>query len=192
MVETAINQNICTPYVNNPYVCPCAVPTNIVVPQGQIMVPAVPAQPLRVVNSIPQNQQNVNYNQVTPYINTNSKVFQPAIQTQSGKAIANVYNVNPPLTNDESQIVYQGPIKDVNPQITPKTQTDTEIENDFRSYFKTKAKENPELNSALNKTFGEEKGKKLPLFAKILGAVIIVGGLYKYRAKIPLLNKIHR
>ena len=158
MAETAINQNICTPYVNNPYVCPCVVPSNIVIPQGQITVPSMPVQPLRVVTSVPQNTQAVNYNQVTPYINTNSKVFQPSIKTQSGKAVANVYNTNPPITDDESQIVYQGPIKDVNPQVTPKNQTDSEIEKDFRSYFKTKSKENPELQNALNKTFGEEKG----------------------------------
>lgn len=193
MTEYVQNQKVCTPYVKNPYICPMCPKSNVIVPQGQVIVPQVPAQPLQIITNLPENPSpNVSYNQVTPYINTGATVFNPSIQTKSGQTIANATAISTPILKDEAQLVYQGPIKNVNPQITPVEQTDAQIEKDFQTYFKTKAEENGELKSALDKTVNKNDRKKLPAIAKILGGIIVIGGIYKYRAKIPLLKKLFK
>ena len=189
MVEAVQNQNVCNQYVKNPYICPNVPSTNIVIPQGQVYTPSSPSVPVRTINQMPQNQQAVSYNQVMPYINTGSSVFQPSIKTLSGKSISNIYTNNLPITKNEAKLVYQGPVTEVNPQVSPIEQIDAQIEKDFRSYFKTKKEENEELRKALDKTFGEEKNKKWPTVATVLGIGAAVFGIYKFRGKIPILKR---
>ncbi len=194
MTEAVQNQNICNGHICSPYKCACTPQSNIVIPQGQVVVPNTPAQ-LSQVQAIAQVQPNpsVNYNQIEPYINTNSGVFNPSVQTKSGQAIATAYSVGVPVDSSEAQIVYEGPVKTVNPQITPVEQSDNQIEKDFNDYFKFKAEENAELKNALHKSFNDKKRKNsLATMVKVAAAALILTGLYAYRRKIPLVKKLFK
>ena len=194
MTEAVQNQNICSGYVYNPYICPYKPQSNMIIPQGQVVVPNEPAQfPQVQVLAQTSPAQTVNYNQVAPYINPNANVFYPSIQTKSGQAIATANAVATPVSNDEAQIVYQGPVKTVNPQITPIEQSDNQIEKDFNNYYKFKAEENAELRNALKKSSDKKKRtNSLISFAKLAAASLILVGLYTYRKKIPLIKKLFK
>lgn len=182
------------PYTYNPYLCTYAPVSQVVIPQGQVQMPNTIVQPpqLQVIQQPPQQQQSVNYNQVTPYLNTNSNVLQPSVTTKSGQAIAvATVNSSQPYNQQNAQVIYQGPVKTINPQITPVEQTDNEIEKQYRQFFKDKAEYNSELKKALNKTIGgfdeEKPWYKKPLC--IIGAIAIAALFYKFRAKIPFVKK---
>ena len=142
----------------------------------------------------PQYNPSVNYNQVTPYINTGSTVFQPNVTTKSGQTITTAADESSkPMNVKESQIVYTGPVKVINPQVTPKEQLDNEINKQMDQYFKNKVEFNNELKKALHKTTGynENKSKRYKTALKFLGvaAVVVLG--YCFRNKIPFLNRIY-
>ena len=190
-VQNTQAQYACTAYTHNPYLCAYSPVSPLVVPQGQIQTPSTIPQPPMVqpIQQLP-NSSNVNYNQITPCLNGNSPVFQPAIETKSGQAIATASAVSQPVTAQEAQIVYQGPVKTVNPQITPIEQNDNEIDKQYRSYFQQKAEQNAELRRAL---YGSATPKSFMLTAiKVLGITLIVLGLYKYRTKIPIIKRFFK
>ena len=138
-------------YANNPYVCANAPASQVVMPQGQIQMPNTISQPPQVHTipyPAPPVEQKVNYNQITPYLNTGSVVLQPSIQTKSGQVIATAAaDSSKPVNQQESQVVYVGPVKTINPQVTPVEQTDNDIEKQFINYYKQKAEVNSELTS---------------------------------------------
>ena len=194
MVNSVQNTGIYPQYAYNPYMYAKVPQSYLVVPQGQVVIPNTVAQlPQTQPMAQVQQSENLNYNQVAPYINTNSKVFNPQIQTQSGMAISTANAVSSPYLSDDAQLVYKGPVKTVNPQITPDEQIDNQVEKEFLDYFRQKSNENEELKSAINKTFNKKK-KTSPLasFAKIIALLIIIGGAYKYRKHIPLIKKLFK
>lgn len=187
------NTCACTAYAKNPYLCAFTPVSYLVVPQGQLLMPCTPAQNLTVqpIQQIPTHQ-NVNYNTVTPQLDGNSNVFKPTLETKSGKAIATATAVSRPLEAQESQIVYQGPVRIINPQITPIEQLDNEIDKQYKNYFVNKAQTNEELKQALNSS---TKKKRTSLFINVLkgiGTVLAIYGIYKYRGKIPILKNIFK
>ena len=180
-------------YAYNPYVCANAPVSQVVMPQGQVQMPNTIVQPPEVqsVQIPPQYNQGVNYNQVTPYLNTGSPVFQPTITTKSGQIITMAApDSSQPFNPQESQLVYSGPVKTINPQITPVEQTDNEINKQMNKYFKDKIKFNEEFKEALNKTTGINNGKT-PWYKSLLKFVIFATATtlaYKFRHKIPLIK----
>lgn len=175
MVSTIPSPNM---YSYNPYVS-----QGVFNPQSQIVVPngqpyAQPQLQAVATAQVPAN--------ATPYINPNSPVFSPQVQATSGLTI------NTPVIQDiamqNAQIVYQGPVKSVNPQITPIEQVDNQVDKDFKQYCKNKAQYNEEFRKVLEShNSGSSLVSKL---AKALGVIIVVGALYKYGNKIPIVKNI--
>ena len=180
----------CTTYTQNPYMCAYTPISPLIVPQGQIVMPSSITQPPNVQPIQNLNGQSVNYNQVTPYLNGNSTVFNPSIQTRSGQTIATASILTGQPSSQEAQIVYQGPVKTVNPQITPVEQSDNEVNKQYEDYFKQKAIYNSELNKAINSKSGKNIGSSIfSKTVKILAAILLIAGIYKYRAKIPVVKR---
>ncbi|MBQ7450094.1 hypothetical protein IJS77_01655 [bacterium] len=179
----------CSQYAYNPYLCAYAPSSQVVVPQGQMQMPQNIQQPpqIQVLQQPPENLPNINYSQVTPYLNTNSKIFTPNITTKSGQSITIAPPISSvPIEQIESKVVYEGPIKIINPQITPVEQNDNQIEKEFRNYFKRKV----EFNDEFRKAVYQNKNKG-PWWKNVLGfigfcAVLAVG--YKFRKKIPVIK----
>lgn len=186
----------CTQYANNPYLCANEPASKVVVPQGEVKLPeSVPCTPVvQTILQPPPNTEHVNYNQITPYINSNSAMFKPEVQTKSGYIISSAPPVSSkPVTQNESQVVYEGPVKIINPQITPVEQTDSEINRKFIDYYKKKAEFNDELKKTLKKTFGyEEKEPFYKKALKVLGVALLAFLVYKFRTKIPFIKKFFK
>ena len=184
----------CSQYANNPYVCAYAPASQVVMPQGQVQMPTTIQQPpqVQVLQQPPKDLPNVNYNQVTPYLNLGSPVFQPALTTKSGQTITIApQQSSVPVNQLESKVVYEGPVKSINPQVTPHEQSDNEIEKQYKNYFKNKAEYNEEFRSALNKA----ERKKTPWYKKLLGFLCFAGAVYlgcKYRKKIPIIKRFFK
>lgn len=183
-----MSQNIpmCNQYTYNPYLCVNPQESNIVVPQGQVIMPNTPA-PYQQINT----NQPLNYNQITPYVNTSNGVFTPSIEMKNPNKNIN-FNYQTPVINSEAQIVYEGPVSNINPQITPDKSIDAKIEQDYEEYFKNKAKYNSELNDALSAIKHNRKTTGFYKSIKILSGVTLVTLAAIYRKKIPLLNKIFK
>lgn len=195
MVSQIQNGNICTSYANNPYVCASCPQTNVVVPQGTVQLPQTLGQYPQVYAMAqvqPQNGQAVNYNQVAPYINPNSTVFQPSIQVKSGQPIVTANNVALPVENREAQVVYQGPIKTINPQISPVEQIDSKICKDYDNYLKVKTQTNLELKKAMDRVSSHSNDKKsfLAKMMKFAIFALVVIGAYKFRHKLPFIKRL--
>ena len=181
----------CTPYANNPYISAKVPVSQVVIPQGDINLPSTIIQP-PVVQAIPQPSpqlQSVNYNQITPYINSNSPVFQPVLTTKSGQPITMPPpQSSKPVTQNTSQIVYEGPVKEFNPQITPIEQYDNEIVKEMQKYYQNRFKYNQELQEALNKSLkGEDSFAKKTM--KAIGLIVAIALVYKFRTKIPFIKR---
>ena len=181
----------CTQYANNPYVSAVAPVSQIVVPQGNINMPSNIVQPpeVQAVQYPPKYAPGVNYNQITPYINSNSPVFQPKITTKSGQPISMAPpESSKPVTQSSSQLVYEGPVKEFNPQVTPVEQYDNEIVKEMQKYYQNRFKYNDELREALKKSMSERDSfaKKT---MKTIGVIAAVALAYKFRAKIPFIKR---
>ena len=184
----------CTHYANNPYICANAPLSHVVVPQGQITMPSDIVQPplvQTIVQPPPSELQSVNYNQITPYINSNSKTFQPELTTKSGQAIATASaSSSKPVDYDHSQVVYVGPVNVINPQITPTEQEDSDVHRQISEYYKKQAEYNEQLRRALEKS-GCGNGTIGTFFkkaAKVFGIALLAVLAIKYRAKIPFIK----
>ena len=193
MVNTEQNMNICNQNTCNPYLCASVPDSNLVIPQGQIKVPdniqtAPQAMPVVQVQPSPA----VSYNQITPYINTNSKIFNPYIKTRSGETVHMVSETSSPYNYEEAQVVYEGPVKSINPQITPEEQIDNKINKDYEDYFKKKTKYNKELKDTLDTLSRDEEKKSFKGTLKLIGAIALMTVAYTYRKKIPGLKKFFK
>lgn len=191
-----MQQYQCSPYAYNPYVCAYAPVSQIVMPQGQVQMPTTIVQPpeVQTIQIPPQYDPSVNYNQITPYLNTGSTVFQPGVTAKSGQLITTAANESSkPMNMQESQIVYKGPVKVINPQVTPGEQIDNEINKQMIKYFKDKADFNDELKKTLSKVTGGNRGNT-PWYKtalKLLGVAAVVAIGYCFRKKIPFLDKFY-
>ena len=186
----------CGHYANNPYICSNAPVSQVVMPQGEVKMPtAIEKAPIiSALPTPPEYNPSVNYNQVTPYLNTDSTVFQPSVTTQSGQYIPSPPSeCAKPINAQEAQIVYRGPLSTVNPQVTPSEQTDNEINKQMNRYFKNSADYNNELRKIMHNTSGYDDGKtpwyKTLLKYGCIAAVIFLS--YKYRDKIPFVKKFY-
>lgn len=177
------NFNAASQYVYNPAMATTLPPTAVTVPQTQYVVNPQP-QVSAPIATQPQTPQ-VTYNNMLPYINSNSQVFNPVIQTHSGVVIP------PAPQNAEPQglVVYQGPVKTVNPQLTNPETTQQKIENDIKNYYEMKAQTNEEMRDAIEKIQGSKKSVFISAI-KFLPIAVTTALLIAYRKKIPLLKKL--
>ena len=187
----------CGQYANNPYICANAPVSQVVMPQGEVKMPtSIENAPLIAAIPTPaEYNPSVNYNQITPYLNTSSTVFQPSVTTQSGQYIPSPPpECAKPINTQEAQIVYRGPLTTINPQVTPSEQTDNEINKEMNQYFKNNADYNNELRKTMHKATGYYDGST-PWYKTLLKytawAVGIAGTVYSYknRHKWPKVEK---
>ena len=187
----------CGQYANSSYICANAPVSQVVVPQGEVKMPtSIESAPLiSTIPTPPEYNPSVNYNQITPYLNTGSPVFQPYVTTKSGQYIPlPPPESSKPYDSQESEIVYKGPLSSVNPQVTPSEQTDNEINKQMNQYFKNSAEYNKEFKKIMHETTGYDDGSQ-PWYKKLLKytawAVGIAGSIYCYknRHKWPKVEK---
>lgn len=193
MVNTEQNTNICNQNVCSPYLCASVPNSKLVIPQGQIVVPDNISEIPKTMPVVQvQPGQAVNYNQIVPYINTNSKVFNPYIQNNSGEMVYTVSEAKSPYNCEDAQLVYEGPVKSINPQITPIEQADNKINKDYEQYFKDKSKFNEELKDTIASLNRKEKKNSLISSLKMIGSIVGLALIYTYRKKIPGLKKLFK
>ena len=177
----------CTQYANSSYISANAPVSQVVMPQGEVKMPnSIEKAPLiSSVPTPPEYNPSVNYNQVTPYLNTGSPVFQPCVTTKSGQYIPfPPPECAKPVNTQEAEIVYRGPLSSVNPQVTPTEQTDNEINKQMNQYFKNSAEYNNELRKTMHKTSDYDDGSTpwyKTLFKYVFWAAVIAGSIYSYR-----------
>ena len=193
MAQNIQNEYACQAYSHNPYLCASASVSPLVLPQGTVQMPTTIPQNLVVQanQELPAPGPSVNYNQITPYLNGNSAVFQPTLQTQSGAAISTAAIVSQPISAQEAQLVYQGPIKNINPQVTPIEQYDNEINKQYQQYFLNKAEVNEELRNAVKHSTGKPSSF-LEKLAKVAALLLAATAIYKFRNKIPIIKRFFK
>ena len=184
----------CTQYANSAYVCANAPVSQVVMPQGEVKMPtSIDSAPLiSTVPTPPEYNPSVNYNQISPYLNTGAPVFQPCVTTQSGQYIpAPPIESSKPFNSQEAEVVYKGPLKTVNPQVTPSEQTDNEINKQMNRYFQKSAEYNEEFKKIMHDTTGMDDGKTpwYKTLLKYLGIAAAIFAVYKFRNKIPFVKK---
>ena len=194
MVNSEQKINICNQNTCNPYLCASVPCSNLIIPQGQMVVPdKIQAAPNAMPVTQMQSSQSVTYNQICPYINTNSKIFKPYIQTRTGENVYTVNEVSSPYNYKDAQLVYEGPIKSINPQITPTEMLDNKINKEIEQYYKDKVKYNKELKEALDKmSHTNGKGSSFKSVLKFLGTTALIAVAITYRKKIPGLRRFFK